>query len=277
MKSLRLPLVLLLLCITALPAAAAAPGPDVTVPVAGLLFLDNDVWYRTEFAVTNHRDVAQNVLVDIIDGGTDPVDRSFTVDPRTTLHIRGGLMQIPNINTRIQAIGAFRFTSAKPFTGDVRSVPDFDPLGQLEVRTVIVQERGRFGSRGSTRQEVEAVPASEYQASEQAFVGVQHDDPTYTNVGIVNLDPTSEQTFFVEFEHHEPFAVTVPPATLRQVRIPGKGRGDGTWVRVYPDWAVDHIIPVDPVKWVAYASTVNGKTGDAYSGMRVPTGTSIDR
>jgi len=70
------------------------------------------------------------------------------------------------------------------------------PAGRLEVSTFIVAQRGRSGSDGQSRQEIGAIPSSEYLQERMQFIDVRHKLPTYTNVGIVNL-AEAEQTFRV--------------------------------------------------------------------------------
>ncbi len=136
-------------------------------------------------------------------------------------------------------------------------------------------DRGRVGQHGSTRQEMAAVPSSEYHAREAVFVGVEHGIMHYTNVGITNLHSTQTETFYVEYQYHEPVAVVVPPLTLVQVRISQIPQG-GRSVRVYPEWSLLDDTSGRETPWVAYASTVNKGTGDAFSGTRVPAGITFE-
>lgn len=128
----------------------------------------------------------------------------------------------------------------------IRAIDDGDnpdPNGRIDATAYIVAVRGPFGLYGTSRQEINATPSEGYTAKEALFHGVRHDLPV------------------------DPIEVTVPPQTLVQVRIPGPGNA-GRWVRVYPAWAIngeDRAIP-----WVAYASSVDGQTGDAWSGIRAP-------
>ena len=262
---------LLLVAVAAAPLFAGSIGADITLPVAGYLELPDDLVYRTELTVTNHRDVLQYVRIELISDGHAGIFRVFPLEPRQTTFLADGGMGTGNRATRV---GAFR-VSAATGTGAGRDFETtFDPLGQLEVSAFVVAERGRFASRGSTRQEVAGIPSSEYFLEEMTFVGVRHDLPSYTNVGITNLHPTQTETFFVQYQHLDPVAVVVPPLSARQIRIPGEGNS-GRWVKVYPEWSIGDGAPVRTTPWVAYASTVDGYTGDAYSGTRVPAGTRI--
>lgn len=254
----------LLLAVIATVPVMATSAADVTIPIVGHLTLPNDLTYRTELVLTNHRDIAQYVRIEIIDGGYSAPLSSFQIPPRATRFLpHGGFATSSGgLGNRI---GAMRIITLKGFEGEP------DPLGQIEANAFIVADRGRSGKNGSSRQEVAGIPSHEYFAEEALFHGVRHSEGTgaYTNVGVVNMHPTQTETFFVQFQFSDPVAVVVPPLTSRQMRIPGSGAG-GRWVRVYPEWSMGDGQPLRTTPWVAYASTVDTVTGDAFSGMRVP-------
>ncbi len=264
---------LVLAVVVCLPVSAAI-APDITIPVAGYLVLPNELTYRTELTLTNHRDAPQRVEIELIDGGSNSPLSEFTMQPRETKFLEHGGFNA-GTSGRASKIGAMRFRAV---IYEYSGLPELaiDPLGQLEVHAYIIAERGRFGSRGSSRQEMEGIPSSEYTAREAIFVGVRDEPPTYTNVGVTNLHPTQTETFYVEFKYLAPIAVVVPPLSSRMIRIPSPGYG-GRSVRVYPEWSITDGEPARTTPWVAYASTVDGHTGDAFSGMRVPVTTTLDR
>ena len=273
--------VLLALALT-FPALAAV-GPDVTLPVAGHVVLA-DRTYRTELTVSNHRDVEQYVAVQFINGQAAFTMSTFLLEPHTSIFVSGN--QAKGFTTG-STPGALRFlalTNAWGAAHEGNADPDplafIDPAGRIEAKGYIINERGPFGIHGSSRQEVESVGSDEYRTKENAFVGVEHNSPTYTNVGIVNLDPARTVTFYVQFQYLEPVAVTVAPLTSQQIRITGgvrqgvEGSG-GNYVIVTPEWAGDASGLTTP--WVAYASTVDGFTGDAFSAVRIPAGARLQR
>lgn len=242
----------------------AATGADITIPIGGYLKLPNDLTYRTEITITNNRDAQQYVMISMVADGHDLPIRAFPLAAHETKFLA---QPFPTSSSMQSNVGAIHVIATQPIDSGSYDPPPADPAGQIEVNAFVVAERGRF--RASSRQEVAGIPSSDYRAKEEVFLGVRHDLPTYTNVGIVNLDPTETVTFFVEFQYLNAFAVTVPPLSLRQVRIPGDGNA-GRWVRVYPEWGAAEGTPSHTTPWVAYASTVDGYTGDAFSGMRVP-------
>lgn len=105
--------------------------------------------------ITNHSDAAKTVMLELINDGRADLYRVFTI---------GAL--------RIRSDGA---------------------SGGIEAKAVIVAERPI--SRGSSRQEVDAVPKEDYHAKETYFIGVRHSAGTgaYTNVGITRSSGRDER------------------------------------------------------------------------------------
>ena len=248
-------------------AAVAAVSAETTLPVVGYVDAPNDLIYRTELVVTNHRDAPQTVRFELIANGEVVTFKTLQMGARETQYLNDAGFTADFRHRGF--IGALRLTAIQP-DGSA------DSAGQLEANAFIVGERA-LGARGSTRQEIAGIAPSEYQPENAVFLGVRHSEGTgaYTNVGIVNLHPTQTETFYVRFQYSEPVAVTVPPLSLRQIRLPGAGHG-GRYVHVYPEWSLTQEAPPRTTPWVAYASTVDVQTGDAFSGMRVPTDTSYD-
>jgi len=248
---------LLVALVVAVPLFAI-PAPDVTLPVTGFLSLPH-VEYSTEVMVTNHRDAEQYIIISFIQDGFESNIHAFPLGPRASKFLAN---PFGDGNGLMDRIGAMRIRTITSIDGQV------DPQGQIEANAYIIADWA--GRNGTSRQEVTSVPSSEYTAREAVFLGVRHSaSGAYTNVGIVNMHPTQTEKFFVQFQFQEPVAYNVPPNSLIQVRIPSPGNG-GRSVRVYPEWSLVDGEPARTTPWVAYASTVDNRTGDAYSGWRVP-------
>lgn len=253
----------------------AAIGSDITLPVAGRLELPGRI-YNTEIALTNHRDVAQRVAVVVYLNGEFRQVSSFILEPNQTFfRPRDSSNWVP------RGIGAVRFIGQVESAIGITTNPEQfrDPAARLEAKALIIHERGPFGLYGSSRQEVESIASEEYRVRQTTFAGVLHQPPTYTNVGILNMHPTDTVTFFVQYQFLEPVPVVVPPLSSVQFRVTGdRGRpteegNGGRFVTVTPEWADDATGRTTP--WVAYASTVDGYTGDAFSAVRVPPNTRV--
>lgn len=252
-----------------------AIASDVTVPIVGFAQGANEVSYRTELTITNYRDVPQYVELSLVkDGHVSPM-AIFQLQPFETEFLpTAGFGTSPSSPHTV--IGALRIRALETFrSGDVERPTD--PNGRIEANAFVVADRGRFAKNGSSRQEVAGIPSSDYTAEEAVFLGVRHSINTgvYTNVGIVNMHPTETATFYVQFQYADPIAVVVPPNTLRQIRLPGEGNG-GRYVRVYPEWSIGDGPPARTMPWVAYTSSVDMLTGDAFSGLRVPASSRYD-
>lgn len=268
---------LIVVLFAAVPLFAAAP--EVTLPVAGRLekpgtdVRGGEVYY-TELAITNHRDVEQRVAYEFIGGDhLFGFTRTHRIPPKATWY--GRLRLDAFAVERTQWVGALRLVAVTQ-TLDAEEVPIYhrDPAGQIEAKAFIVHERGRFAINGTSRQEVEAVPIHEYTLPSSTFFGVIHQPPDfYTNVGITNLHETQTVTFIVQFRTLEPITVTVGPKSSQQIRISGGKNGgdfegtDGRYLVITPEWATSG---GTPTPWVAYASTVDGLTGDAFTAERSP-------
>ncbi len=249
----------------AVPLFGGPIGSDLTLPVVGQI-IRPEVRYTTELLVTNHRDVPQWVIVEDIDGTPEEFTRAFLLRPNETGH---SMIVRPE-----DFIGARRYRAViqLPFDETVQDDPTYidDPDGRIEVKAFITRSLGRFGAFGTSRQEVEAVPSTEYRVAKNIFVGVRSIETTYTNVGITNLDPTETVTFYVHWAPLAAFPVTVGPNDFEQIRVPldFTGFAPRPYLTITPEWALDGSGRTTP--WVAYTSTVDGYTGDAFTGIRVP-------
>jgi hypothetical protein len=86
------------------------------------------------------------------------------------------------------------------------------------------------------------------------------------NVGIVNVDSRNAQTFAIQLQSiaspPAPILVTVPPLSMQQVGVGFGGSNFGpTTIAVFN--ATDRATKSN--LWVAYVSTVDNVTGDAWS------------
>lgn len=255
---------LLLLALFAAVPMFAAVGSEIAIPVAGRIILPGDIAYVTHLTITNHRDTLQPVVIQWLGEAPHEFSYAITLAPKETIFHEG--RRDREFFGRDNTPGTLRFIAVKeiPKAGYTP-----DPDAKIEVNATIAKLRGRFGLDGSSRQEMEGVPSSEYLAREAVFLGLTHELPTYTNVGVANLSTTETMTYVIRFgEKNDPIELTVAPQSSAQIRIPGEFAA-GTFVRIHPQWALTN---GTPTPWVAYASTVDGYTGDAFSGMRVPAG-----
>lgn len=132
------------------------------------------------------------------------------------------------------------------------------------------------GTSGTTSQSLPAVTTSAFFPGATATLfsvggGVENPGNYRVNVGIVNADPINTHTFDIAAPSNKrPFGakhytVTLPPRSTAQVPLGGD---------LFPNAAVVvHNMTAATSRftaWIAYASTVDNITGDAWSELAVP-------
>ena len=130
------------------------------------------------------------------------------------------------------------------------------------------------GTSGTTSQSLPAIPtnAINTQAAALFAVGGADNPSNYRqNVGIVNLDPTNAQTFLIALPTSigpaQTTQVTVAPMSMQQI-------GVGSGLPATQEVLIQNMTggTTRSNAWVAYGSTVDNVTGDAWSELAV-TGT----
>ena len=233
---------------------------DLTLPVLGHLALPS-VTYTSEISITNNRGVDQLVRVDWLgrDGAGSRENAAMrTIPAKMTTFDRGGLIfEILGINN--YGMGAVRFVA-------VDAKGNVDPDADLDATAYIVAYRP---GGSSSRQEIEAVPSSDYHADRQTLYAIRDDEFTRTNIGLVNLDKTQTRHFTIDaYPATERMEVDVPPMSMRQLPLAvGEHRSGVSFLSVTPD-----ALALSSGGWVTYASSVDSTTGDAWTARRVPLG-----
>jgi hypothetical protein len=258
MRNLAAVLALLL----ALPALAEVIVPQtgashVWVPVAGHAEGANGTFFRSEISVTNLRSVVQKVRVFWLPQGSTgsatalqtydfPPGRGFSSEDFVDrLLLQSGL-------GAIELVG-------------VTSTGAADPQALLHVTSRIWTPRPD-GSEGTMSQTFPAVIAGASAASDiKDIYGMRRGNDYRLNVGVLNPSATT-QTFRVLVTIEGPAGVsvetidlTVPSRAIQQVLIPGTGSGVAT-VRVED-------LGGGAGDWQTWASSVDNKSGDAWSQM----------
>ncbi len=238
--------------------SAHAATSDLTLPSFGRVTLPH-VKYSSEIVITNHRDQSQRVEVHFI--GREDVGSGYV--EMLTIGARQSMLKTDFLERNLfggrDGVGAIRLVSVTPDNAS-------DPEGQIDARIFVIAERP---DGGTSRQEVHPVASGEYFAERATFAGIRHDDRAYTNVGIANLSPTLDETFHIDIEGHPWIEVRVPALRVVQVRLPIAATTART-LKIHPNWAVTLADPAIPKPWVAYASTVDGLTGDCWTAHRLP-------
>ena len=146
-------------------------------------------------------------------------------------------------------------------------IPDTSALLYASTRVWTPQP----GSSGTTSQSLPAVPVSTVNTQIAAlFASGGADNPANyrTNVGIVNLDPINAQTYLILLPSVPGGAtlggqVTIQPMSMQQVSV-------GTGLSPTQEILIQNITTTGRTNsWLAYGSSVDNVTGDAWSELAV--------
>jgi len=119
-------------------------------------------------------------------------------------------------------------------------------------------------SNGTVSQSFPSLPTTNINSTKLSLIGLRRDDRYRLNVGIVNLDPANTQTFQIIVGGSSPATpevttVTVPARSLVQTPLVGPALANLQVIvqNVSP--------PIQTSSWIAYGSSVDNATGDAWS------------
>lgn len=259
-------------CLTllvAFPAAAADIRSDnvffplggsyeVLIPAAGSTAGANGTFFRSDVTLVNLSDHAIRVRVNwLSQGGTSNATRVIEVPQSSGLRSADFVSEVIGQS----GLGAIVLTA-------VRADDSVDTTAVLQVASRIWTPQP--GSTGSMSQSFPSIPTSLVNSPSAAIFGLGGaDQPSRyrVNVGIVNLDPVNTQTLNVYIP--TPFLppviqVIVPPMSMKQVSM-GSVSDFANQVAI----ANTTQGPTRSNKWIAYGSTVDNVTGDAWSEISV--------
>lgn len=149
-----------------------------------------------------------------------------------------------------------------------------DDSDDLEARLIVssrIWSPAPAGGAGQVSQSFPPIALADVFSEKVAIAGMRRDDHHRVNVGIVNLDRGTAQRFLVRGDDvagTDPIAVTVEPFSMQQLSLPGGPVSGRMRVRV-------EIVPAPGegtlTLWLAYASTVDNRSGDSWSSIGVNT------
>ncbi len=239
-----------------LPAAA-----QVLVPAAGSIPGANGTFFRSDISVWNLRDVPQAVELQWV-----PHAGTAAFAPVQAIIPAHGALRSEDFVHDIwgqSALGAIIVTGlAQDATSDTGA--------RLHVTSRIWTPQGF--TTGTTSQSLPAIPTGAINAGTVTIFGLRRDDRYRANVGIVNLDPSNEQTFDVDLGQNrlsqppEVYSVTVPALSMRQIALNAPLQQPFILVRVSNITGV----AARSSRWLAYGSSIDNSTGDAWSEVGAP-------
>ncbi|MEK6375253.1 MAG: hypothetical protein AABO58_21470 [Acidobacteriota bacterium] len=234
-------------------------APQVLIPAAGSTAGANGTFFHSDIYVSNRTSRTQTVRFDWLpqagNGGTTmQVEMAAGSVIRSTDFVRDVL--------NVSGLGAILVTG-------ITSTGAVDRTAWLRVSSRIWTTQP--GSTGTTSQSFPAIDTDTISTHLRACVsgaGGSENGANYrVNVGVVNLDPKKPQTFFayIDTGSGTPTGQTfiVPPLSMQQISM-GNGLAPTT------DIVIENITGQQSDAWIAYGSTVDNVTGDAWSEMAVP-------
>ncbi len=261
----------LLLTATASMAAVVQPTSVVQpigahyqmlIPAAGSVNGANGTFFRSDITIVNLTARTQTVRLEwLSEGGASNLTRFFDMGPSTGLRSADFVSEVLGTS----GLGAIVVSAMTSQSGSV------DPTGQLYVKSRVWTPQP--GTDGTTSQSLPVIPATTIDTPYAAFFAVgggpaPDDKSKYrVNIGIVNLDPMNAQTYSIFIPTPTlpiPVNVTVPPRAMMQVAM-GSDHAPTTQYMVQNNTAAGS----RSNKWMAYQSTVNNITGDAWSELAV--------
>ncbi len=234
-------------------SVVTAPSPEVVIPVVGSLPGANGTFYRTEVDIESYKNSPQRVRFTFLpqagSGGT-AIEKDVTFSAAWTEDILLTLLERSGMGTLI--------------IRGITSQGAPDPTAKLVV-TARIWTAQPDGGEGTYSQTISAIPVDSIETGSMTIHGMRADEQFRVNVGIVNLDPATAQTFSITYHTRLPgqareVIVTVPPRSMQQVPLPNAPHGNlvvNVRPRTFPGIRL----------WTAYGSTVDNVTGDAWTVM----------
>jgi hypothetical protein len=260
------PLVVAAVLISASLARASVLQPigahyQMLIPAAGSTEGANGTFFRSDIAIVNLLARTQSVRLEwLSQNGTANTVRFLDIPASSGVRSADFVGEL----MARTGLGSLVITALTGPSGTV------DPTARLAVNSRIWTPQP--GTAGTTSQSFPVIPVSSVNTPLAALFAVgggpAPDDPTQyrVNVGIVNLDATSPQSFSIFVPgpvQPVPVNVIVPPRAMVQVPF-GGGVSPSSQIIVQNTSGTSR-----SNLWIAYQSTVNNVTGDAWSELGV--------
>jgi hypothetical protein len=239
---------ILLLALLLAPMAAAQ---QYLLPAAGNHSGANGTFFRSDLSIWNFREDNQRVAVRWLPAGrsaTTSEDVIITVGAFSGFFSENFVGEVLNRHE----LGAILFTAIRP-----------DGTPDMHARLVVQSRIWSPHDDGTTSQSFNGIPLSLINSgSTFVITGLRADDRFRMNVGVVNLDPVNTHEFgVIPQPGREIVSVSVPPMSMVLTGIPVDRTIENfaRLIRIHPRTGVD------PTKWIAFGSSVDNTTGDAWS------------
>ena len=239
-----------------LPLSAVS---QLLIPVAGNTPGANGTFFHSDISLVNFSSHDQAVKLDWI-------PQSGATGATTTIMIsaQSGIRSADFVANYLNQTGIGSIMVTGVTSG---GVPDTSALLFASTRIWTPQP----GTSGTTSQSLPAVPVSTVNTQIAALFGEGGaDNPAgyRTNVGIVNLDPTNAQTYLIVLPSSSGGQtvggqITLQPMSMQQVSV-------GSGLAPTQEILIQNITTTGRSNtWLAYGSSVDNVTGDAWSELAV--------
>ncbi|MEO8034052.1 MAG: hypothetical protein ABI837_06430 [Acidobacteriota bacterium] len=221
--------------------------PSFIIPVAGNLQGNNGTFFRSDVTIANRRSQDQIISVGFIVRG---VDNSSAAMQRFTIGANTTSMNTDLIGQKLGKTGLGSIlVIAETSAGSVDTDASLDGFSRIWTP--------QPGSSGTVSQSFEAIDPEDSLATSYGY-GLRQDGSFRTNVGLVNLNSTSNTfTIFLNGSGGQTtFTQTVKPNSMEQVAVPAGNWGD-FYIRISSD-------PSNFNWWSAYGTSVDNVTGDGW-------------
>ena len=236
-------------------------APQLLIPAAGSTPGVNGTFWRSGIAIANFADRDQLVRLQWLpQGATSTFSKTITLPRLGWVRSNDFVAEILGQS----GLGAI-------LVSGVTSAGDPDPMAALYAQSRIWTPQP--GSSGTMSESLPAIPTSTINTPDAMpdamvmFPGILGSGSYRLNVGIVNLDPVNAQTIniIISFGPLSDFGVnvTVPPMGMQQASL-----GSGFF---FPEMPMTNVTDAATKtnKWMAYVSTIDNVTGDAWADLAV--------
>jgi photosystem II stability/assembly factor-like uncharacterized protein len=257
---LRLPRLIRQLLTGARSSTSPALEAAFSLPAIGTVRGAGGTVFRTDVTLSNGRSADQEVMIAWLPQGNanGAAVSMFQATVPPSIEDTGGTLTISDLadELRLEGLGSLVVIAVNA-AGELDASAAIDGFARIRSASSC--------GPGSVSQSFAAVPLGGASSRRARSLGLRHEAAYRTNAGILNLgETTREFTVVVDGQRRsERFTVTVPPFAPVQAAVPDHDYG-AVALTVISDGAGG--------PWVAYGSSVDNGSGDAWAAVAMPLG-----
>lgn len=221
------------------------------LPAAGSVQGGFGTYFRSDVSIWNFREESQRIVMRWLPQATSGVGLP-TVE--LTVAAFSGIQDedfVANVMHRNGSLGAILFTAVRP-----DGTPD--PNARLTIQSRIWTPQQN--TLGFTSQSFDAIRVTQITGDRRAVTNQRNDFRYRMNVGIVNFDTQATRTWQI-LHASQTTPMTLPPLSMHLITLPRPpNSNDPFLVKILGDGG-------SQFTWVAFGSSVDNVSGDAWSSM----------